>query len=142
MPLPPTGRLHRGHALSALIGWSLARAAGGQFRLRIEDIDTGRCRPEYTAAITDDLAWLGIDSDGPVLLQSTRHAAHDEALARLQMLGVVYHCACTRADIAAAASAPHGPNGPIYSGSCRDRSDVAGDVWRLDVALPRRWSGH
>ncbi|OYU14668.1 MAG: tRNA glutamyl-Q(34) synthetase GluQRS [Alphaproteobacteria bacterium PA4] len=137
----PTGRLHRGHALSALIGWSLARAAGGQFRLRVEDIDSGRCRPEYTAGILEDLNWLGLDWDGPELLQASRRAAHDEALARLQALGVVYRCACTRADIAAAASAPHGRDGPIYPGTCRGRDDVMGGAWRLDVAAAHALTG-
>jgi glutamyl-Q tRNA(Asp) synthetase len=138
----PTGLLHRGHALSALLAWRMARANGGRFILRIEDIDTTRCRPEYEAAILDDLAWLGLDWDGPVWRQSERGAMYRAALEQLIALGVAYPCFCTRADIAAAASAPHGSDGSLYPGTCRDlgsderarrlASDAA--AWRLDVA--------
>ena len=145
----PTGPLHRGHAFSALKGWALARAAGGQFRLRIEDIDRGRCRPEYTAAILQDLAWLGVDWDGPVLLQSRRAAAHEAAMARLRGLGVVYPCFCTRADIAAATSAPHETESVTYPGTCRhltsaqraDRMATRAPAWRLDIAAARAITG-
>jgi len=136
----PTGRLHIGHARSALIGWARARAAGGAFHLRIEDIDAARCRPEFDAAILDDLAWLGIDWDGPVWRQSMRGAVYAAALDRLRNLGVVYACTCSRADIAAASVAPHGAAGPVYPGTCRDRgaaaSLAAGQpyAWRLDIA--------
>jgi glutamyl-Q tRNA(Asp) synthetase len=138
----PTGLLHLGHAFSALTGWRMARAAGGRFVLRIEDIDRTRCRPAFEAAIFEDLAWLGIDWDGAVWRQSQRLPAYAEALARLQAMGVAYPCFCTRADIAAAAGAPQGPEGPLYPGTCRGLS--AGEVarrraamapaWRLDVA--------
>ena len=145
----PTGLMHRGHAFSALTGWTLARAAGGAFRLRIEDIDRGRCRPEFTAAILQDLAWLGIDWDGPVLLQSRRAAAHEAAMARLRGLAVVYPCFCTRADIAAAASAPHGTEGVAYPGTCRhltsaqraDRMATRAPAWRLDIAAAHAITG-
>lgn len=113
----PTGRLHLGHAYSAAIGHALARSAGGRWLLRIEDIDTTRCRPEFTDAILEDLAWLGLRPDG-ILLQSTRRAAHQTALGRLAAMGLAYPCFCTRADIAAAAQAPHGAQ-PIYPGTCR-----------------------
>jgi glutamyl-Q tRNA(Asp) synthetase len=138
----PTGLLHRGHALSALLAWRMARASGGRFILRIEDIDTTRCRPEFEAAILDDLAWLGLDWDGPVWRQSERGAHYRAALDQLAAMGVAYSCFCTRADIAAAASAPHGPEGAVYPGTCR-RLDAATraqrlareqPAWRLDVA--------
>lgn len=149
----PTGRLHRGHALSAVMAWRLARRAGGRFVLRIEDIDTTRCRPEHEAAMLDDLAWLGLDWDGPVWRQSQRTAHYAQALDRLVARGVAYPCFCTRADIAAAASAPHGPDGPAYPGSCRHldaatraaRLAAERPAWRLDVAAaqartgPLRW---
>lgn len=114
----PTGFLHLGHAFSALVGAQLATALGGQFLLRIEDIDSTRCRPEYLAAIPEDLRWLGLAIDGTPLLQSTRRTAHAQALAQLGALGVTYPCFCTRADIAAAANAPHGL-APAYPGTCR-----------------------
>lgn len=113
----PTGRLHLGHAYSAAIGHALARSAGGRWLLRIEDIDTTRCRPEFIDAIHEDLAWLGLTPDG-ILLQSTRRAAHKAALDRLAAMGLAYPCFCTRADIAAAALAPHGAQ-PVYPGTCR-----------------------
>lgn len=113
----PTGHLHLGHAYSAAIGHALARSAGGRWLLRIEDIDTTRCRPEFTQAILDDLAWLGLHPDD-ILLQSTRRAAHQAALDRLTAMGLAYPCFCTRADIAAAAQAPHGAQAR-YPGTCR-----------------------
>lgn len=138
----PTGLLHLGHALSALTGWQLAREAGGRFLLRIEDLDSGRCRPEFEAAILADLAWLGLDWDGPVWRQSQRRGAYDAALDRLRVLGVVYPCVCTRADVAAAATAPHGPEGPRYPGTCRGRDAVSGDfAWRLDAARAAALAG-
>lgn len=137
----PTGLLHRGHALSALLAWRLARSRGGRFILRIEDIDTTRCRPPFEAAILADLAWLGLDWDGPVWRQSERGPHYRAALDRLVALGVAYPCFCTRADIAAAASAPHGPEGPVYPGTCRhlpaaeraDRLAREPAAWRLDI---------
>jgi len=137
----PTGFLHLGHAFSALF----ARERGARFLLRLEDIDAGRCRPEYAAAIEEDLAWLGIAWDGPVRVQSAHAAEHDAALRRLAPL--LYPCFCTRADIAAAGGAPHvtplGPEGPTYPGTCRAlppaeaaRRIAAGHphALRLDVA--------
>jgi len=123
----PTGFLHLGHAHSALAGWRRARAAGGRFLLRIEDIDPVRCRPEFTAAIEEDLAWLGLDWDGPVRVQSAHLDAYRVVLEALAARGLLYPCFCTRADIAreiaASVAAPHlapmGPDGPLYPGTCR-----------------------
>jgi glutamyl-Q tRNA(Asp) synthetase len=149
----PTGLLHCGHAFSAAMAWRLARAAGGQFVLRIEDIDTTRCRPAFEAAILEDLAWLGLHWDGPVWRQSARGAIYRAALDRLVAMGAAYPCFCTRADIAAAVAAPHGPEGPVYPGTCRHlpaperarRLASETPAWRLDVAAalaisgPLRW---
>ncbi len=114
----PTGRLHLGHAWSAVLGHALAQKAGGCWLLRIEDIDTTRCRPEFTAGVFADLDWLGLAPDGEPLLQTSRRSAHEAALQKLRTLGLAYPCFCTRGDIAAAASAPHGPS-PAYPGTCR-----------------------
>jgi glutamyl-Q tRNA(Asp) synthetase len=143
----PTGLLHLGHAHSALVGWRAARAAGGRFLLRIEDIDQGRCRPEFTDAILRDLAWLGLDWDGAVRVQSEHVADYRAALDRLEALGVLYPCFCTRAaikaEIARAGGAPHAAEGPLYPGTCRALRPAeraarlqAGEPWaqRLDVA--------
>ncbi len=118
----PTGYLHLGHAFSALTAWHAARDVGGSFLLRIEDIDIRRCKAEFTEAILVDLAWLGLDWDGAVRRQSQHFDDYGAALDRLGGLGLVYPCFCTRADIAAATSAPHGPDGPLYPGTCRHRS--------------------
>ncbi len=137
----PTGRLHLGHACSAITAHDAARAAGGRFLLRIEDIDAARSRPEYEAGIFEDLAWLGLRWETPVLRQSARMAAYAEALARLRAAGLLYPCACTRADIAAAMGAPQegaDAEGPPYPGTCRGREGVGGDgrpvALRLDMA--------
>ena len=138
----PTGGLHLGHALSAVIGWHLARATGGQWQVRMEDLDTSRCRPEHDDAILADLAWLGLVPDGPVLRQSTRHPAYAAALAQLRSLGVIYPCQCTRADITTAANAPHGPDGPLYPGTCRTTpASPQGAAWRLDIARATALAG-
>ncbi len=119
----PTGYLHLGHVRSALEGWRAARRAGGRFFLRLEDIDRTRCRDEYAAAILEDLAWLGIDWDGPVRKQSEHFDDYRRALDRLDGLGVLYPCFCTRreiqAEIARAGAAPHRDAGPRYPGTCR-----------------------
>ncbi len=113
----PTGFLHLGHAYSALIAWRRARAVGGRFLLRLEDIDPGRCRPDYAAAIQEDLAWLGLDWDGPVRVQSAHLADYRVVLEGLTERGLLYPCFCTRADIAreiaGAGAAPHAPDGMI-----------------------------
>ena len=123
----PTGHLHLGHAFSALFAWRRAREAGGRFLLRLEDIDPGRCRPEFTAAVLEDLAWLGLDWDGEVRVQSRHLPAYRAALDDLAVRGLLYPCFCTRADIEremeASAAAPHSPDGaPLYPGTCRGLS--------------------
>jgi glutamyl-tRNA synthetase len=116
----PTGRIHLGNARSALLGWLQARAAGGRFLLRIEDLDRARCKPAFLEDLYRDLAWLGLDWDEPPLVQSQREEVYREALERLRRAGRVYPCFCTRAEIARAASAPHGlsDEGPRYPGTC------------------------
>jgi glutamyl-Q tRNA(Asp) synthetase len=117
----PTGYLHLGHAHSALAGWRRARAVGGRFLLRLEDIDPVRCRPEFAEAIQDDLRWLGVGWDGAVRVQSRHMAEYRAVLDALSARGLLYPCFCTRADIAQAITAPHGPDGaPTYPGICRD----------------------
>jgi len=119
----PTGYLHLGHVRSAWEGWHAARAAGGRFLLRIEDIDRIRCRTEFDLAIREDLVWLGLDWNGEVRRQSEHFADYRAALERLDAAGVLYPCFCTRkeirAEIARAGGAPQGDDGPIYPGSCR-----------------------
>ena len=142
----PTGLLHKGHAYSALKAYQAAQAGGGRFILRIEDIDTTRCKPEFTDAIFEDLAWLGIQWEEPVRAQSAHFDDYSATLDRLKAMGVVYPCFCTRkeiqAEIAKSPSAPHGPDGPIYPGTCRHRSMdkqekriAAGQAhaWRLNL---------
>jgi glutamyl-Q tRNA(Asp) synthetase len=141
----PTGRLHLGHAFSALLACEFARSRGGAFLLRIEDIDPGRSRPEHVDSIIEDLTWLGLDFDGEILFQSERLALYAEALERLKAAGLAYPCFCTRsaiaAEIAASAAAPHGPDGPLYPGTCRGlavadrerRRASEPHAWRLDV---------
>lgn len=114
----PTGALHLGHAWSAVLAHDAARQTGGRFLLRIEDIDTTRCRASFVDSIVEDLRWLGLAWDGAPVVQSQRRTAHDQALARLDGMGLTYPCFCTRADIAAAGGAPHGP-GAAYPGTCR-----------------------
>ncbi|WP_308911388.1 tRNA glutamyl-Q(34) synthetase GluQRS [Pseudokordiimonas caeni] len=150
----PTGHLHKGHAYSALMAWKLAEAAGGTFLLRIEDIDTTRCREEFVAAIHEDMAWLGISYPTPVRRQSEHMADYAAALEKLKAMGAVYPCFCTRKEIAEeiarSPSAPHGPDGALYPGTCRGLSAgerqariEAGDAhaWRLDVAAARTMAG-
>lgn len=148
----PTGRLHLGHAYSALFAYEAAR--GGRFILRIEDIDATRCRPEFERGIVDDLAWLGLAWEQPVRRQSEHMADYAVALATLRDRGLVYPCFCTRAEIRAeiarAGEAPHGPDGPIYPGTCRglDAPDRAAKIaagtpyaLRLDMARAREHAG-
>jgi glutamyl-tRNA synthetase len=118
----PTGQLHLGNARSALLGWLQARSAGGEFLLRIEDLDRARCRPELEEVLRLDLEYLGLTWDGEVLRQSERGATYEEALERLEGAGRLYPCFCSRAEIARAATAPHGASddGPRYPGNCRD----------------------
>ena len=106
----PTGRLHRGHAFSALTAWRAAREVGGRFLLRIEDIDPTRCKPEFEDAILEDLTWLGLDWDGPVRRQSEHLADYAAVIDDLNGRGLLYRCFRTRKDILdAIGDAPHGP---------------------------------
>ncbi|MBL9009965.1 MAG: tRNA glutamyl-Q(34) synthetase GluQRS [Alphaproteobacteria bacterium] len=135
----PTGYLHTGHAYSALVAAEAARAAGGRFLLRIEDIDATRCRPAFEAAIYEDLAWLGLAWESPVRRQSEHFGDYRAALARLDAMGLTYPCFCTRkeiaAEVAASAGAPHGPDGPLYPGTCR-RLDAAERASRIAAGEP------
>ena len=134
----PTGRLHKGHAFSALTAWTAARAAGGRFLLRIEDIDPTRCRPEHEAAILEDLAWLGLDWDGPVRRQSDHRADYAAVIAALKARGLLYRCFRTRRDILAAiGDAPHGPQEAVRPGPHPPEEEArlldrgAAFAWRL-----------
>lgn len=135
----PTGRLHLGHAYSAALGHARAAETGGRFLLRIEDLDRTRSRPEFVDGIFEDLHWLGLDWAEPVLIQSERGAMYAEAFEQLRAKGLVYPCFCTRADIAAALEAPHGPTGAHYPGTCRGLPDdprrqaEQPHSWRLDA---------
>jgi glutamyl-Q tRNA(Asp) synthetase len=118
----PTGYLHLGHAYSALMAWRAAREAGGRFLLRIEDIDATRCKPEFTDAILEDLAWLGLDWDGEVRKQSEHFADYEAALDKLDLRGAIYPCFCSRAEIARAGAAPQGEEVLRYPGTCHELS--------------------
>lgn len=135
----PNGQLHLGHALSALCAHDFARFHDGAFHLRIEDIDGTRSRPEHIATILADMEWLGLKHDGPAQYQSQSTARYEAALAKLQSMGVLYRCGCTRGDIAAALKArpvPHGPDGPHYPGTCRLHpcDPDQPHSWRIDMA--------
>ena len=141
----PNGPLHLGHAYAAITAHDLARARGGEFLLRIEDIDGERSRPAFVAEFLADLDWLGLHRDGEPVFQSHRLARYAEAGERLKAMGLLYPCRCTRAEIAAAAAT--GPDGPIYPGTCRHRAvDPEGAAWRLDMATaialvgPLQWT--
>lgn len=136
-----------------MLAHDFARERGGQFLLRIEDIDPTRCREEFVEGIFEDLRWLGLNWDGGVIRQSERLPIYAEALDRLRGMGLLYPCFCTRRDIATSASAPHGPDGPVYPGTCRGLNDaertrrMASEThcWRIDIARavqrtgPLRW---
>ncbi|MEX2451959.1 MAG: tRNA glutamyl-Q(34) synthetase GluQRS [Rhodospirillales bacterium] len=150
----PTGLLHLGHAYAALFAFRAAQETGGRFLLRIEDIDTGRCRAEFEDALYEDLAWLGLSWETPVRRQSEHFDAYARALDVLSAMDILYPCFCTRKDIAAeierSGHAPHGPDGPLYPGICRALSPDAraarikrGDSYalRLDMARARVLTG-
>jgi glutamyl-Q tRNA(Asp) synthetase len=134
----PTGRLHLGHAYSAALGHSRARAAAGKFLLRIEDLDRARSRSEYVTGIEEDLRWLGLRWDDRPIVQSRRVDAYAAALDQLRERGLIYPCFCTRADIVQVAAAPHGDPGLYYPGTCRGLADdpkrraSTPHSWRLD----------
>jgi glutamyl-Q tRNA(Asp) synthetase len=131
----PSGRLHLGHAYSAAIGHQRASGAGGKFRLRIEDLDQTRCKPEFVDGITEDLRWLGLEWHSPVLVQSQRTAEYEAALEELKAQGLVFACFCTRGDIAQSLTAPHGDAATSYPGTCRD---LPGDPERR-ATTPHSW---
>lgn len=130
----PTGDLHLGNARTALLAWLQARSKGGHFVMRVEDLDPGRSREEYIASQLEDLRWLGLDWDeGPDVggafgpyLQSQRSELYRSALDRLRERGLVFECACSRKEIAAASSAPHADDdeGPVYPGTCLNLSEA------------------
>ena len=136
----PSGRLHLGHAYSAAIGHARAKEAGGRFRLRIEDLDQTRCGPGFVEGILEDLRWLGLEWDEPMLVQSQRTDAYQAALHDLQGRGLAYACFCTRADIAQSLTAPHGDAAASYPGTCRNLPDdperraTTPHSWRLSSA--------
>ena len=143
----PTGYLHLGHAYSAQFAHDAARFCGGRFLVRLEDIDAGRCRPEFADAIFDDLNWLGLDVAQPVRRQSDHLPVYEQAIDWLSGESLVYPCFCTRkqvrAEVEDAGRAPHGPSGePIYPGTCRHIGQEDRQIrmargepyaWRLDV---------
>ncbi|MBV6632035.1 MAG: tRNA glutamyl-Q(34) synthetase GluQRS [Alphaproteobacteria bacterium] len=143
----PSGRLHLGHAYSALFTWREAERLGGEVLLRIEDIDHTRCRAEHIAGIEEDLAWLSLSWPTPVRRQSDYLPDYAQRLEQLKSMGVVYPCFCTRAEIRAeierSAGAPHGSEGPLYPGTCRDLPKAEADkriangdshAWRINLA--------
>ncbi|MBV1689609.1 tRNA glutamyl-Q(34) synthetase GluQRS [Novosphingobium sp. G106] len=137
----PNGSLHLGHAYAALVAHDLARARGGAFLLRIEDIDGTRSRPELVEEEFADLTWLGLEWDGEAVFQSARLDSYAAAGERLKAMGLLYPCQCTRAEIAAAAGTM-GPDGPVYPGTCRHRDlDPAGAAWRIDMAQATALAG-
>jgi glutamyl-Q tRNA(Asp) synthetase len=143
----PSGRLHLGHAYSAALGHSRARETSGKFRVRIEDLDQTRCRPEFVDGIYEDLHWLGLEWDEPVLVQSQRTAEYQAALDELKPRGLAYACFCTRADIAQSLTAPHGDAATSYPGTCRglpddpERRATTPHSWRLDSAKALELAG-
>jgi glutamyl-Q tRNA(Asp) synthetase len=130
----PNGSLHLGHAYAAIVAHDRARAAGGEFLLRIEDIDGTRSRAELADEFREDLHWLGLAWDGEVVMQSARLSRYAAAADRLKAMGLLYPCHCTRSEIAGAATAT-GPDGPLYPGTCRHGgASPEGAAWRLDMA--------
>ncbi|MDU8941977.1 tRNA glutamyl-Q(34) synthetase GluQRS [Ovoidimarina sediminis] len=149
----PTGPLHLGHAYSAMLAHDMARAAGGAFLLRIEDIDQARARDEWEQAIYEDLAWLGLTWETPALRQSERSAVYREGVDGLWAEGLLFACSCNRRDVRAAAAAPNegepvfGPDGIVYPGTCRARKSEGhgpppeGYALRLDMAAALERAG-
>jgi glutamyl-tRNA synthetase len=116
----PTGLLHLGHARTFWIAQERARAAGGFLLLRNDDLDTVRCRPEFVAAMIEDLRWFGLDWAEPMVAQSSRIPLYRAALTQLHATGYIYPCACSRRDVLQATTAPHeGTDEPLYPGTCR-----------------------
>ncbi|MEO9600048.1 tRNA glutamyl-Q(34) synthetase GluQRS [Parasphingorhabdus sp.] len=148
----PNGLLHLGHAYAAMMAHDFARERGGQFLLRIEDIDSARSRPQFVEAILADLQWLGLEWDGDVIFQSDRLASYAEAVERLKDMNLLYRCFCTRTSMRQeqeAGSQAEGPDGPIYAGTCRHldpeiasaRAETEPHSWRLDVTKAAAMTG-
>lgn len=144
----PTGRLHRGHAFSALTAWTAAKAAGGRFLLRIEDIDPTRCRPEYEAGLLEDLAWLGLDWETPVRRQSEHLPAYAAVVDVLRRRGLLYRCFRTRKEILdAIGDAPHGAAEAVRPGphpaeeEARLLAEGRAFAWRLSLDRAREALG-
>ena len=146
----PTGWLHLGHAYAALFAHEAAE--GGRFLIRLEDIDGARARPEYEVAIFEDLAWLGLTWEEPVRRQSDHFDDYRAALAKLEALSILYPCFCTRRgiqeEIALAGNAPQGPDGPLYPGTCRNRSAgersariASGEAYALRLDVRKAMAG-
>jgi glutamyl-Q tRNA(Asp) synthetase len=137
----PNGPLHLGHAYAAIVAHDRALQSGGRFLLRIEDIDGARSRADLADEFRADLEWLGLAFE-EVPAQSTRIAAYREAANNLRAMGLVYPCRCTRAEVAAAATL-HGPDGPIYPGTCLRNPPLScpDPVWRLDVEQASELAG-
>lgn len=119
----PNGYLHLGHALSALVTWEAAERLGGTALLRSEDIDLGRCKPEYVDALVEDLQWLGLDWPRPVMRQSERFEVYADAANRLRSADLLYPCFCSRSEIAALATGADPDGAPLYPGTCRHLSN-------------------
>jgi glutamyl-Q tRNA(Asp) synthetase len=137
----PNGPLHLGHAYAAVVAHDRARRDGGTFRLRIEDIDGARSRAAMADEFAADLEWLGLGWDGAAIRQSERSPGHLAAGEVLKREGLLFPCSCTRAEIAAAARR-HGPDGPVYPGTCKGRDvDPAAAAWRLDMGEALRRTG-
>jgi glutamyl-Q tRNA(Asp) synthetase len=134
----PNGRLHLGHAFSALFTARAAAALGGALLLRIEDIDPFRSKPEFEAGIIEDLSWLGLSWAGPVLRQSERMAAYTGAAEALKARGLLYPCFCSRRSTAASASATDPDGAPLYSGICRHMTEREAEK-RLESGEPAQW---
>jgi glutamyl-Q tRNA(Asp) synthetase len=141
----PNGLLHIGHAYAAICAHDFAKGNGGRYLLRIEDIDGTRSRPEHIKAILADLKWLGLEPDGAVIFQSRRVHSYQTALTKLQDMGLLYRCCCSRGDVAAVLKTQtvrHGPDGPHYPGTCKGRDIGDGEFcWRLDMQAAIERSG-
>lgn len=144
----PTGPLHLGHAYCAVQVHDIARRAGGRFLLRIDDIDGTRSRPQYVDGALEMLHWMGLEWDDAPIFQSAHLDQYQTALDALRAMDLLYPCFCTRADIAASLSAPHGPSGLIYPGICRHlskaeqehRREKEAHCWRLDMTKAIAWA--
>ncbi len=140
----PTGPLHLGNLRTALLAWLFARAENGRFVMRVEDVDAGRRRPEIETQQIQDLAALGLNWDGPIVRQSERSELHHSAISQLNDAGLLYRCYCTRREIAESTTAPHGPGGVPYPGTCRELTEsesAARSATGRPAALRARASG-